>query len=86
MPQSVTYYAEPSALHVDLNGDAWIDPEAFGHATMGNPRYNFNHYIEVRKTPPGLIVSLPSNGIWDVEPELDTTNLLPIMTITGRAT
>jgi hypothetical protein len=85
LPLSTTGYAEPHALHVDGNGDGWLDPAALVSLSQDNKRFDFTRYIEVRKTPPGVVVGLPANGVWDAEFGLDTTGLLPVLAFTERS-
>lgn len=86
LPQSTSGYVEPYALHVDANGDGWLDPAALVSLSTGNRRFDFSRYIEVRKTPAGVVVGLPADEIWEIEPDLDTAGLLPILTVTERGT
>ena len=84
VPVGATVYAEPNALRIDGNGDGWIDPEIRAFPGTANSRFDFAKYIEIRKTPQGLIVAIPSNGIWDEEPFLVTDNLLTIFQFIER--
>lgn len=81
-----TVYAEPDALYIDGNGEGWLDPYGRAVAGLGNARFDFSRYIEIRNTPQGLIVALPANGVWDEEPELKTGGLLPVFQFIERVT
>ena len=84
VPQNQVVYLEPGALRVDAAGNGFLDPSYRSVLPEFARRFNLDLYLQVRTTPQGPIVSLPEDGFWETEDDLDTTGLVPVFEFAGR--
>ena len=78
VPDNKPVHVEPTALLVDGLGNGYINETMLASTSEDSKQFDYSRYITITRTPQGLIVRLPANAIWNLDPELDTTGLSPV--------
>jgi hypothetical protein len=78
IPDNKPVHVEPSALLVDGAGNGYINPNMLASPSEDSKQFDYSRYITVTRTPQGLIVRLPANAIWTLDPDLDANGLEPV--------